>query len=76
VFISKNGSVSIYLFNLIVEFGDGLQLIPTVWCDAKKLLSIWPSHMKTKFRINKAIITRERSKWEELPIKRLLGRAS
>lgn len=64
----------------IVEFYDGLQLIPTIWCDKEKLSSIWPSHMKTKFRINKAILgkemPRERSDWEELPIKKLLGKAS
>ncbi|KYN21195.1 hypothetical protein ALC57_06437 [Trachymyrmex cornetzi] len=63
----------------IVEFDDGLQLVPTIWCDTNKLLSIWPSHMKTKFRINKAILTREMPRegfdWEELQIKKILGRA-
>lgn len=67
-----------YLF-AIAEFHDGLQLIPTTWCNADKLSCIWPSHMKTKFRINKAILAREmpreRSDWEELSIKRLLGKA-
>lgn len=65
---------------IIVEFHDGLQVIPSVWCNADKLSCIWPSHMKTKYRINKAIITREVpreiSDWEKLPIKRIFGGAS
>jgi len=44
---------------IIAGFNDGLQLIPAAWFNADTLSSIWPSHFKTKFRINKAIITRE-----------------
>lgn len=44
---------------IIAEFNDGLRLIPATWFNADTLSSIWPSHFKTKFRINKAIITRE-----------------
>lgn len=65
---------------IIAEFHDGLQVIPSVWYNADKLSCIWPSHMKTKYRINKAILAREmpreRSDWEELPIKRIFGGAS
>lgn len=43
-------------------------------------MCIWPSHFKTKLRINKAIMTKEMPQevcdWEELPIKRIFGIAS
>lgn len=65
---------------IIAEFHDGLQVIPSAWCNADKLSCIWPSHMKTKYRINKAILAkempREISDWEELQIKRIFGGAS
>lgn len=62
---------------IIAEFQDGLQLIPAVWFNADKQTCIWPSHYKTKLRINKAIIKQEipqnESDWEELRIKRIFG---
>jgi len=65
---------------IIVEFHDGLQLIPAIWFNADKQSCIWPSHYKTKLRINKAIIKQEtpqnESDWEELPVKRIFGIAS
>lgn len=65
---------------IIAEFHDGLQLIPTAWYNADYSTSIWPSHFKTKFRINKAIIMkempREKSEWEELSVKKVFGVAS
>lgn len=64
---------------LIVEFSDGLQIIPRRWVDTIKQTSIWPSHFKTQRRINSAILTGEMPKeqydWEELPIKRIFGSA-
>ncbi|KYM99496.1 hypothetical protein ALC62_09759 [Cyphomyrmex costatus] len=64
---------------IIAEFHDGLQLTPTAWYNINKSSSIWPSHFKTKLRINKAIVTkempREKSDWEELPIKKIFGTA-
>ncbi|XP_025262923.1 uncharacterized protein LOC112637409 [Camponotus floridanus] len=64
---------------IIAEFDDGLQLIPTIWFNAEKQSCIWPGHFKTKFRINKAIITKEIPQeefdWDELPIKRIFGTA-
>ncbi|XP_029156905.1 uncharacterized protein LOC114929503 [Nylanderia fulva] len=63
---------------VIAEFNDGLQLIPALWYNADKRSSIWPTHFKSKFRINKAIITREMPQnveWEVLPVKRIFGRA-
>lgn len=64
---------------IIAEFHDGLQVIPSE-CNADKLSCIWPNHMKTKYRINKAILAREmpreKSDWEELPIKRIFGGAN
>lgn len=63
---------------LITEFDDGLQLIPASWYNADRNSSIWP-HFKGKFRINKAIMTREMPQnkclWDELPVKRIFGRA-
>lgn len=65
---------------MIVEFSDGLQIVPEVWLNTTKKTCIWPSHYKTQFRINKAIITKEMPKepcdWEQLPIKRIFGSAS
>jgi len=64
---------------IIAEFDDGLQLIPTIWFNSEKQSCIWPGHFKTKFRINKAIITKEMPQeefdWDELPIKRIFGTA-
>jgi len=64
---------------VIAEFNDGLQIIPALWYNAEKQISIWPNHFKTQLRINKAIITREMpqeiSDWEQLPIKRIFGTA-
>lgn len=64
---------------IIAEFNDGLHLIPESWYNASKQSCIWPSHFKTKMRINKAIITREMPQnhleWDELPIKRVFGKA-
>lgn len=65
---------------IIAEFHDGLKLILAAWYNADNSSSIWPSHFKTKLRINKAIMTkeipREKSDWEELPIKKVFGIAS
>lgn len=65
---------------IIAEFDDGLQLIPAKWYNGDKQVCIWPSHFKTKLRINKAIMTKEIPQevcdWEELPIKRIFGIAS
>jgi len=64
---------------VIAEFNDGLQIIPALWYNAEKQISIWPNQFKTQLRINKAIITREMpqeiSDWEQLPIKRIFGTA-
>lgn len=63
---------------IIVEFRDGLQLIPAVWYNTDKQSCIWPSsHYETKLRIYTAIIRQEipknESDWEELSIKRIFG---
>ncbi|KYN21194.1 hypothetical protein ALC57_06436 [Trachymyrmex cornetzi] len=64
---------------IIAEFDDGLQLIPELWYNTVKKSCIWPSHFKSKFRINKAIMTREMPQnnveWDELQIKRIFGKA-
>lgn len=62
---------------IIVEFHDGLQIIPSIWYNAHKKSCIWPSLYQTKLRINKAIINQETPKnesdWEELHVKRMFG---
>lgn len=64
---------------IIVEFSDGLQIIPARWLNTTKGTCIWPSHLKTQRRINTAIITgemlKEQCDWEELPLKRIFGSA-
>ncbi|KAM0734810.1 hypothetical protein ACS0PU_011629 [Formica fusca] len=64
---------------IIVEFSDGLQIIPARWLNTTKETCIWPSHLKTQRRINTAIITgemlKEQCDWEELPLKRIFGSA-
>lgn len=68
-------NTSVYV---IAEFDDGLQLIPALWYNADRNSSIWPTHFKSKFRINKAIMTREipqNCEWDVLPVKRIFGRA-
>ncbi|XP_070166256.1 uncharacterized protein [Polyergus mexicanus] len=68
-----------YKVFIIAEFNDGLQLISALWYNADKKSCIWPSHFKSKFRINKAIITGEmlqnNSEWDELAIKRIFSKA-
>lgn len=65
---------------IIAEFNDGLQLIPAIWFNADTSSSIWPNHFKTKFRINKTIITRkmprEKSDWDVLSVKKVFGIAN
>ncbi|XP_024872877.1 uncharacterized protein LOC112455295, partial [Temnothorax curvispinosus] len=65
---------------MVVEFSDGLQIVPTQWLNFAEQTCIWPSHLKTQLRINKAIITRkmpnkEQRNWKELPIKRMFRSA-
>lgn len=72
----KDGNI-IYM---IVEFSDGLQIVPAKWLNNIKETCIWPSHFKTQLRINKAVITgempKERCDWQELEVKRIFGSAS
>lgn len=37
---------------IIVEFSDGLQIVPAIWLNGSKQICIWPSHLKTQQRIN------------------------
>lgn len=64
---------------IIAEFNDGLQLIPATWYNADNSSSIWPTHFKTKLRINKVIMTGEMPKekldWDILPVKKVFGTA-
>lgn len=65
----------------VVEFSDGLQIVPTIWLSTTKESCFWPSRFKTQLRINRAILTSEMPKkkeecdWEQLPVKRIFGSA-
>lgn len=47
---------------VIVEFSDGLQIVPAKWLSTNNKTCIWPSHFKTQIRLNKAIMTEEMPK--------------
>lgn len=76
---SANWLISMAGKFLIVEFSDGLQIIPTKWMNTIKKTAIWPSHLKTERRLHVAIVSEEMPKeqcdWEEFPIKRIFGSA-
>lgn len=65
---------------VIVEFSDGLQIVPAKCLNNTKETYIWPSHFKIQLRINKAVITgempKERYDWQELEVERIFGNAS
>lgn len=62
---------------MVVEFTDGLHVIPAIWFNDEKQSCIWPNHFKSQFRVNKALLSKEMPKeisdWEELPIKRIFS---
>jgi len=45
----------------IVEFDDGLSVVPSIWLEETNegMHAIWPNHLKNQISINKAIINEE-----------------
>jgi len=63
----------------IVEFKDGLHLVPTLWISDDQLTCIWPDHLRSQFQINKAIsrqlLPENVEDWETLNVVRTFGEA-
>ena len=59
---------------IVVEFSDGIQVIPKTWLQRKDLCQ-YPSHFKTDVRIRKAIEKEEmpHSDWPSFKIHRIFG---
>lgn len=57
----------------VVEFQDGLQIIPTTWLTNDLKASKWPNCYVTYKRYEKAVKCMEQSQstWEEHPIKKI-----
>lgn len=60
----------------VVEFSDGLALVPSVWLTEKDKC-IYPSHIKSQSRLNKAILEQqlpsEGEDWNEHTVIRTYG---
>lgn len=61
----------------IVEFEDGMHVIPTCWMNKEKSKSIWPRHVKSLYTLQKYIKTgfqpQKNEAWEEWKIVRRFG---
>lgn len=63
----------------IVQFEDGLHLVPMLWVSDDQLTCIWPDHFKSQFQINKAItrqlLPENVDDWKTLDVVRIFGEA-
>lgn len=63
----------------VVEFPDGLQIVPSCWIDKDKNECIWPGYIKSQYTLDrlltKAIVPDETVKWDICRIKRIFGSA-
>ncbi|XP_046417425.1 uncharacterized protein LOC124178232 [Neodiprion fabricii] len=64
----------------VVEFEDGLHLVPTLWLNKDKTSCCWPSHFRNQYDVNKAvirsIIPNDGGKdWEYFNVKRIFSTA-
>lgn len=63
----------------IVEFPNGLQIIPSCWINLQNNESIWPSYVKSRQTLDKllikAVIPIEIDKWDTCKIRRIFGSA-
>lgn len=59
---------------IVVEFSDGIQVIPKIWLQSKELCK-YPSHFKTDLQIRKAVEKEEipSSSWPSFKIDRIFG---
>lgn len=60
----------------IVEFKDGIQLVPSKWLDRRGKSCSWPLY--DKLRYDRAVINNEDAdpSWKKFPVIRLMGSAS
>lgn len=63
----------------VVEFPDGLQIVPSCWINEQRTESIWPSHIKSQYALEKlltnAIVSLETATWDVYKINRTFGSA-
>ncbi|XP_046746411.1 uncharacterized protein LOC124411361 [Diprion similis] len=64
----------------VVEFEDGIHLVPTVWLNDDKTLCSWPTHLRKQYDVNNAVIRSTipnsgGKEWEYLNVKRIFGTA-
>lgn len=58
----------------VVEFKDGLQLIPTNWLDITVMKAVWPNFTNNK-KYDKAVKLMEEpeSTWNKHPVRKIYG---
>lgn len=63
----------------VVEFSDGMQIVPSCWINELRNDCIWPSHIKSQYALDKVIaktaVPQESTTWDTCQIKRLFGSA-
>lgn len=64
----------------IIEFEDGLQIVPSCWIDENKITCWWPSHLTSKTDVTRAVLhetmPQEDDKWSKLTIVKIFGSSS
>lgn len=63
----------------IVEFSDGLQIVPSCWINNYGNESIWPSHVKSQYTLDKLLVKPllppGNETWDTCKIRRIFGSA-
>ncbi|XP_015589343.1 uncharacterized protein LOC107264982 [Cephus cinctus] len=76
--VSKNDHSRQKLLYTIVEFTDGIEMVPTIWLSDDKKSCIWPP-TKDQIRINKTIanleVSRNEDEWPVCEILKIFGTA-
>lgn len=59
---------------VIVEFHDGMQIVPKLWINEDVTKVRWPL-FSSQVRFNKAVMKMEKwqESWSELPLKEIIG---
>lgn len=59
----------------IVEFSDGLQIVPSCWINKYENESLWPSHVKSQNTLDKllhkSVLPSKTETWDTCKIKRI-----
>ncbi|KAK0076571.1 hypothetical protein PV325_005172 [Microctonus aethiopoides] len=61
---------------VIVEFSDGLSIVPSTWLHEDRNIRWWPGHLKSQLLINGAIINRTRPEertWVKYTVRKIFG---